>query len=747
MDRNTNPLHRHHFELAGALRAGILLALLACPLSCRPPMPERTGEPAGTLPQEVVIRRTAYGVPHVLGENLRAMAFGLAWVMTEDYRERVPEQILKSNGRWGLAVGRRGLNDDFPGRMAHELAGQTFPLLPEDVREILAGFAAGVNHYIALHSEEFPEWARPEFSAEDIAARDLVVWSDGRVRAFQASREGASDGQERSHLSRESGTGVTDPDIGSNAWAFAPERTQSGYAVLVRNPHLSFTSGYYEAHITVPGVVNFYGDFRLGGPFTIIGGFNDRLGWSTTNNYPDVDEVYALLKDPDRPDHYLFDGRSVPLEVRRVTAEYRGWGAIRTRTREFRFSSLGPVLHETADTIFVVKSHAFGQYRLGEQWLRMMQASNLEEWKEAMRIQAKFTSNFTYADADGNIFYVWNAAIPTLPYEPSDDVAVFAAGSTDVWSSLYPWDDLPQLLNPAGGYIQNSNDPFHFTNLNEPLDPRDFPANFPEPQLGLRSQHSLQLVHNDRVFTLEDIVDLKHSMRMMLADRVKDDLLAAVRQGEPNREMIRAAELLADWDNRAARESRGAVLFKIWANRYFSRTDEDRWYQRPWTPADPTGTPRGLGDRDAAVKAFRWAVDETEDRFGSWDVAWGEVHRVRAGDIDLPVGGCASRMGCFRVLSFREDRDRRYRATGGDAWILAVEFAPTPRAYSVLVYGNSDQEDSPYFYNQAEMFADNRMKVVAFTEEDIDTNLTERYRPGERGVVAGQAMVSKSDRE
>jgi hypothetical protein len=127
--------------------------------------------------------------------------------------------------------------------------------------------------------------------------------------------------------------------------------------------------------------------------------------------------------------------------------------------------------------------------------------------------------------------------------------------------------------------------------------------------------------------------------------------------------------------------------------------------------------------------------------------AWGEVHRVRGADVDLSVGGCASRLGCFRVLSFREDRDGRYSATGGDAWILAVEFPPTPRAYSVLVYGNSDREDSPNFYNQAEMFADNCMRMVAFTEEDIDRNLRERYRPGERGVVAGQPIASNSDRD
>jgi acyl-homoserine-lactone acylase len=712
------------------LRAGILfLALLLAPSSCKGPGGEpRPGpEPSGSLQREVEIRRTLFGVPHILGENLGAAAFGLAWVMMEDYRQRVPELILRSNGRWGLAMGQEAAQGDFAGRMAHDLAIETHDLLPPDVQEVLAGFAAGVNHYIEMHGDQLPDWAEPEFSAQDIAARDLAVWSESGARQVRARSERIE--------STEAGQPVpeVDPDVGSNAWAFAPERTRSGHAVLIRNPHLSFTSGYYEAHITVPGVINFYGDFRLGGPFTIIGGFSERLGWSTTNNAPDLEEIYALLKDPDRPDHFLFDGVSVPLEIREVTVEFTEEdGSTGTETREFRFSPLGPVLHETEDTVFVVKTTSLGQYRLGEQWLRMMQARDLEEWREAMRIQSKVNSNFTYADADGNIFYVWNAATPLLPHPPSADSVLFAAGMEDIWTDLYPWDDLPQLLNPQGGYLQNSNDPFHFTNLNEPFDQRDYPANFPEARVRLRTQNSLGLVHNDRVLSLEEIVELKNSMGMLLADRVKDDLVAAVRQSDPSPDVLAAAELLDEWDNTVSRDSRGSVLFKIWANRYQRTVDGERQYTEPWTASDPAGTPRGLGDPEVGVAAFLWAVEETRNRFGSWAVPWGEVHRVRAGDLDLPVGGCTGGLGCFRVLGYAEDEDGKYRARTGDAWVLAVEFGEVPRAYSVLLYGNSNQEDSPYFYNQAEMFADRRMKVVAFTEEEIERDLVERYRPGTR---------------
>jgi len=74
-----------------------------------------------------------------------------------------------------------------------------------------------------------------------------------------------------------------DPNDGSNAWAFAPVRTKSKRAILLRNPHLTWTAGYYEAHVVVPGVLDFYGDLRIGGPFGVIGGFNRDPGWARKN--------------------------------------------------------------------------------------------------------------------------------------------------------------------------------------------------------------------------------------------------------------------------------------------------------------------------------------------------------------------------------------------------------------------------------------------------------------------------------
>ena len=107
------------------------------------------------------------------------------------------------------------------------------------------------------------------------------------------------------------------------------------------------------------------------------------------------------------------------------------------------------------------------------------------------------------------------------------------------------------------------------------------------------------------------------------------------------------------------------------------------------------------------------------------------MHRVRRGAIDEPVGGCSGQLGCFRVLNFTRAADGRLVADGGDGWVLAVEFGPTPRAYSVLAYGQSPNPDSPWHADQARMFARGTFKRVAFTARDVEAAAVARYRPGQ----------------
>jgi acyl-homoserine-lactone acylase len=742
--------------------AALAVALSGCATAGAPPEPVAVELPE--VARQVEIRRTTHGVPHILAENLRAAAFALAYVQLEDHGTRVIEGIQAARGRMALVEGASRVDADAWSRQRHARAVETFHLLQEDTRDVYEGFAHGMNHFIRVHRDELPEWMQPDFTAQDVHARDIIWPNAGDMEDFREQllenpedpavlvlddagvwqRVGADpaagssrrlDTDEHEHeydYGNENERSQMAGNVGSNAWALAPSRTTSGHAILLRNPHLSWTAGYYEAHVRVPGKLDFYGDFRIGGPFTVIGGFNRDLGFATTNNATRSHEFYALRLDPARPDHVLLDGVSTPLRRETVTVEVRAGADTVAETREFWSSAFGPVVHRANGMVYVYRPAASGEFRAGEQWLEMMQATSLAEYKDAMRIQARTTSNFTYADRAGNILYVWVSAAPALPHPAGGDtLAILATRADQVWSRLVPFDSLPQLLNPSGGYIHNENDSPHYTNLNRILDHDAFSFWVQQPQLRLRSQHALEILHNDRVFSLEDVIAAKHSMRMLLADRVKDDLVAAVRRTAPAAEIAQAIDFLAAWDNTVAADSRGGLLFETWWTRYRSLMRGENLHAVEWSDDEPATTPRGLADAVRAAEAFAWAVPETASRYGRWDVAWGEVHRVRRGDVDVPVGGCGGALGCFRVLNFSAEPDGKRVANGGDGWIIAVEFGDQPRAYSVLAYGQSPDPTSPYHADQAALFAANRLKPVLWAEEDIARRTVERYHPGE----------------
>jgi acyl-homoserine-lactone acylase len=300
-----------------------------------------------------------------------------------------------------------------------------------------------------------------------------------------------------------------------------------------------------------------------------------------------------------------------------------------------------------------------------------------------------------------------------------------------LWTRYVPFGELPQMLNPRGGYLHNENDSPHFANVREPINLVNAYPNIEKPMLRLRSQHALELIGNNRKLSLEDVVRLKHSYKMLLADRVKPDLIAAVKATKPSGEVADALELLEDWKNDAAPDSKGAMLFEIWYQRYSQGRQGAEIFSSDWTTSDPLRTPRGLADRARAAEAFAWAVEETARRHGRVDVSWGEVHRVRRGSVDVPVGGCPGALGCFRVLSYTRLPDGKLAASTGDGWVLAVEFGDTPRAYSVLAYGQSPNPESPWHADQAAMFARGELKKVAFARKDVDAQAVKRYRPGE----------------
>ena len=734
------------------------------------------------LAEQVTIRRTAYGVPHVIADHERALGFGLAYAQAEDHLESIMQLILKARGEYALHFGA-GKNDaniksDLWNRQyrIYDRAAETYSQLDEDWREMTEGFVAGLNFYIARHRDELPGWVQP-VTKYDVAAHGLTgvarfAFNRGRVvDRFVAGMERGEDL-------------VVEPEMmGSNLWGFDGTRTKSGNTILMGNPHQGWSqvATYYEAHLTIPGELNFYGSTFIGRP-VLTTGFNDYLGWTHTVNYPDLEEIYALDVDPDFPDRYLFDGESVPLHREDVTVRVhetidvpdpliaelgntdispdianpssenrlsdavsetassqsfvgtRSEDRIRKVEKTFWYSPLGPVIHRTDDKIYVLKSVAYDEFRFYQQWFQLERAKSLDEFRTILDQLIMPMFNIGYADRDGNIYYLWNGTVPDLPHAKHDAVAVHAQGSADVWTRVHPIAELPQLLNPEGGYVMNSNSAPYFTNLHEPLDRFAYPPHFTDNRFSLRSQHSMHLIHNDTTFSLEDVVRLKHSQRAVLADRVKDDLLRELRKRSVSGTLKDAADLVAAWDNTTARTSRGGVLFDEWWRTYtqkVGRSPADQFAVQ-WKTSNPIRTPMGIKNADAAVAAFEEAVTKVTERFGAYDVAWGDAHRVRFDDgTDVPVGGSSGAMGAFRITGFRDDPDGKRHVSGGDGWIFAVEFSTPPKAYTVIGYSQSEIVGTPHYSDQAALYADNRLKRAAFTEDEIKDALLEAYHPGE----------------
>jgi acyl-homoserine-lactone acylase len=691
-----------------------------------------TAADPAVLAKQVQIRRTQFGVPHIEGETLEAAAFGFAYCQAEDHLDNILRGILGVRSQLAATFGP-GDNDknvtaDFFNYQfrVYPRAVETYHKLDPDYRAMLEGFAAGLNFYVARHHDQAPAWA------PIVTGHDLAAYGIAGVMRFAFNRNDILKDFLKSQgvKTAQQDDGVDDSVIGSNMWAFAPTRSQSGHAMLMGNPHQHWqpVSTYYEAHMIVPGRMNFYGSTFIGRPI-LTSGWNEHLGWSHTVNAPDLEEIYELDLDPAAADHYLFDGGSVPLKRDDVKVVVKDSDNNSTQQRTFWHSPIGPVVLRTPTKIYVLRNASYDNYRAYEQWLRMSQATNLDEFRKTVEMNLLPMFNICYADSVGNIFYIWNGTVPNLPHPAHKATAVHATRTSDIWTKFHSTDELPQLLNPLGGYVQNCNSPPYLTNLQALLDPARYPAHFSPNDLSLRTQHSLRLVNNDKKLSLEDVCTLKHSPLMLLAERVKDDLIAALRSEPSTPQLAAAIQALESWNNTVAAASRGGTLFANWWERYYEKGVGK--FAVPWNAAEPMTTPRGLADRERALSKFHAALADINALYGRPDVTWGEVHRIRKGSVDLPVSGGPGLMGCFRVLEFKADHDGKLAANSGDSFVFAVEFSQPPRAFTNVAYSQSDVPTSPHFNDQASLFSENRLKPAAFTDAEITAQLLKTYRPGE----------------
>jgi len=94
-----------------------------------------------------------------------------------------------------------------------------------------------------------------------------------------------------------------------------------------------------------------------------------------------------------------------------------------------------------------------------------------------------------------------------------------------------------------------------------------------------------------------------------------------------------------------------------------------------------------------------------KESFGRIDPAWGEVLRLRRGDVDLGLEGGPD---LLRAVTFGAPEAGKLVGVHGDGLIIVVDWAPdgNVRTRTVSQFGAAaERPDSPHYNDQAEIFA------------------------------------------
>lgn len=707
-----------------------LIGLTAVCFSFLPDAAMAGGAADDDLASKVTIRRDTYGVPHILAETEAAAAFGYGYAAAEDHVLLIGRLYLKARGEEAEYFGEEFAESDLLTKQlrVHEGAAAAYATMQPWFQRVLDGYARGFNRYVAQHRAELPGWVKP-ITAVDVAAhahRVVVVEFCMNLRQIQKLNEDL-DGKKVS--SNPASSTRFAAEVGSNMWGIGSGRSENGNALLLGNPHLLWSGSHtwHEVHTTVPGKINFMGAALAGLPGAGLG-FNEHLGWSHTVNPHDCDDIYMLTIDPADPGRYLYDGGSLPFSKETIAVNVKGPDGVQRVQREIYRSHFGPIVAMKGGKAYAFKSPNFDDYDFMQQWYMMTKTTSLEEFRNVLDMQAIPMFNIGYADADGNCFYLFNGRFPDRP-DGYDWSGIVPGNTSDAeWTHVLPQRRLPSLLNPRGDYIQNSNSAPWYTNLNEIIDRTAYPSYLSPPGNSLRTQLGLEMIEADDSMTLDEVMKYKFNTKLLLADRVKRDVVNIARNRTfDGIELNGAVDLLDSWDNTASRESVGSVLFVTFWSKYLEQANPT--YAVPWEERHPASTPYGIGDPDAALAALSAAVREMNQNFGRIDVRWGDVFRLRRGDVDIPLGGQTGDLGAFRVIWFQADKDGKMVARGGDSYVFAVEFSDPVRAYSVLAYSESDDPKSPHYTDQTKLFANEQFKPAWFSEADIARNLSRSYHP------------------
>jgi len=685
----------------------------------------------------VTITRDDWGIAHVHGKTDSDAVFGMIYAQAEDDFPRIEANYLTNLGRMAEADGEKAIWQDLRARLYvsdNELKAD-YARSPLPMRRLMDAWADGLNYFLATHPavhpralNRFEPWMALSFTEGSIGG-DIERIDLDQLKSFYSNKPIAA---------------ALTPWVerqGSNGIAIAPKITANGNALLLINPH---TSHFFrsELQMTSDEGLNVYGAATWG-QFFVYQGFNSHAGWMHTSSGIDVVDEFAEKVERRGKGYCYWYGRTCrPMGVRPITIRYRkDDGSFATRNFATYRTHHGPIVR-SADGRWIAFAMMDKPVEALQQSFGRIKTRDLASFLAvADRFKANSSNDTLFADDKGEVAYLHPQFVPrrndrfdyTNPVDGSDP-------ATD-WHGLHALSELPSMLRPASGWVQNTNAwPYRAAGPGSP-DPSRFPKYMDSDGENFRGLHAQQLLTGSKGWTLEKLQAAAYdSYQPGFAELIPalvqayDALPASARKAD----LAGPMGVLRSWNYRWSADSVAQSLGMVWGAALKKELNPPK--------SEPGNKVMMRLARDTnpeqKLRALSAAVARLTKDFGRWDVPWGEINRIQRisnaisppysdAQPSLPVPFAEGSYGSLASLrSEQRPGTKRWYGNYGNSFVAVVEFGKRVRAHAVTAGGESGHPESPHFNDEAQRYASGDLREVYFYPEQLKGHTERVYHPG-----------------
>jgi acyl-homoserine-lactone acylase len=687
--------------------------------------------------QRVEIVRDQWGIAHIYGKSDADTVFGTIYAQAEDDFRRVEHNYLTGLGLSALAQGEGAIYADLRQRLfvdPEELK-KLYGLCPGWLKSLMVAWADGLNFYLSTHPGVKPQvithyepWMALSFTEGSIGG-DIEAADLGKLEEFYGRHPVAL-------------VPHNDPEPGgSNGFAIAPSRSASGHALLWINPHTSF---YFRSELQMVSEegLNVYGAVTWG-QFFVYQGFNSYNGWMHTSYGGDAIDEYAetIVQKPDGP-YYRYGPGLRKLTVSHISVAYRQPGGQATREFTVYHSHHGPIIREENGKWIAMRLLQTPVPALQQSYLRT-KTKTYAEFVRTQELRTDTSNNTVYADRDGTIAYFHGNFIPKR--DPHFDFTHPVDGSNPAteWQGPHALGEIISVLNPKGGWLQNTNNwPFSSAGADSPMR-EDYPRYMWRTAENPRGVHAVEVLHDIHDVTLDSLIAAGYDSHLPAFEVLLPPLLDAydhLAAADPRRTSLQEPiALLRGWDRRTGEDSIATAVAIFWGQTMIDRNEAAA------LALDELVFSYLIDHltNDERLDALTTAINTLQRTFGRWNTPWGTINRYQRLNDDitpnfdddkpsLPIAMTDSQWGA--LAAFKPDKpgkNRKFYGVSGNSFIAAVEFGPTVHAKVLTCGGESGDPASPHFVDQAQMYRRGSFRDALLTREEVLAHAARRYHPGD----------------